>query len=218
MTSKFRHYHDYKLFCRLVKRETEEAQWPIGPRLYVSKMYNQLWNFHDRLVHGSLCIRNFACCNSRLSISPEYVPFTGVIGVGSPVWEWMGGRSPDSPRCCFPVDAGTPSIDRHSGRWHGRNIAKRPGKAAGGVRLGKCNALSAPGRRAGESPCPPSSHIGRHWTIGRRRGRMGTQNSTPVKMQTWGTTAQTSDAAVPYHLDTTLFFVSQRQYAGHGRS
>ena len=87
MTSKFRHYHYYKLFCRLVKRETEEVQWPIGPRLYVSKMYNQLWNFHDRLVHGSLCIRNFARCNSRLSISPEYVPFTGVIGVGSPVWE-----------------------------------------------------------------------------------------------------------------------------------
>ena len=129
-----------------------------------------------------------------------------------------GGRSPDSPRCCFPVDAGTPSIDRHSGRWHGRNIAKWPGKAAGGVRLGKCNALSAPGRRAGESPCPPSSHIGRHWTIGRRRGRMGAQNSTPVKMQTWGTTAQTSDVAVPYHLDTTLFFVSQRPYAGHGHS
>jgi len=91
MTSKFRHYHYYKLFCRLVKRETEEVQWPIGPRLYASKMYNQLWNFHDRLVHGSLCIRNFARCNSRLSISPEYVPFTGVIGVGSPVWEWMGG-------------------------------------------------------------------------------------------------------------------------------
>jgi len=52
------------------------------------------------------------------------------------------------------------SIDRHSGRWHARNVAKRPG-GTGGVRPGKRNGRSTPGRWAGESPCPPT--LLPHW-------------------------------------------------------
>jgi len=64
----------------------------------------------------------------------------------------IAGRSPTM----FLADAGTPSIHRHRGQWHARNIAKWPGEVAtGGARLDKCNGRSAPERWAGESPCPP---------------------------------------------------------------
>ena len=83
----------------------------------------------------------------------------------------MAGRPP----ILFPADAGTPSIDRHSGRWCAQNVAKWPREGAtGGARPGKHNGRSAPGRRAGKLPPAP---VKCRWTIGRRRGRMGTQNS-----------------------------------------
>ena len=102
----------------------------------------------------------------------------------------MAGRPP----ILFPADA--PSIDRHSGRWCAQNVAKRPREGAtGGARPGKHNGRSAPGRWAGKSPPAP---VRCHWTIGRRRGRMGTQNGgqwlglrhrgAPVETQTWSVT------------------------------
>ena len=98
----------------------------------------------------------------------------------------------------FPADAGTLSIDQHSRLWRTRNVAKRL-EATGGARPGTCNGRSARGRRAGESPCRPSSlPVGRRWTIGRRCRRMGKQDGgqrpdlrrsgAPVKKQTCSAT------------------------------
>jgi len=124
-----------------------------------------------------------------------------VIRVGSPVGGVkqggaIAGRSPKP----FPADAGTPSIDRHSGQWHARNAAKRPGEGLQGdwgAQPGKRNGRSAPGRQAGESPPTPRQMP---WTISRRQGRMGVQNGgqrpglwrrgTRVKMQTCSATGR----------------------------
>jgi len=106
----------------------------------------------------------------------------------------IAGRLPT----LFPAHARTPSIDRHSGQWRTQNVAKRPGEGpTEGAWPGMRNGRSAPGRRAGASPCP-LPHVGRLWTTSRRRGRTGTQNgvqqlglrrhSTPVKMQMWRAT------------------------------
>jgi len=75
---------------------------------------------------------------SRLSISPEDVPFTGVIGVGLPA----GARRGGDRWLVLDAVAGTPSPladDRHSGRWCTRNIAKRSGGGYGGARMRKSN-------------------------------------------------------------------------------
>ena len=137
----------------------------------------------------------------RLSILPEYnLPFTGVIGVGSPAGAWWGDRQtvPNavSGQCQDP-------IHRHSGWWHARNVA------TGGARPMKRNGRSARSRRDGKWPPLPPSPIGRRWTIGRRRGRMGAQNGgqrpglqrrgTPVKTQAWSATGGRVHWPAPRH-------------------
>jgi len=66
---------------RLVKWET--GNWfPTGNRFRKRITGYQIFISNLLTVHYA-CIRN---CDSRLSISPECVPFTGVTGVGLPVW------------------------------------------------------------------------------------------------------------------------------------
>jgi len=41
--------------------------------------------------------------------------------------ETVGGAITGGPLTLFPADAGTPYINRYSGQWRTRNVAKRPG-------------------------------------------------------------------------------------------
>jgi len=63
----------------------------------------------------------------RLSILPEYVPFAGVIGVGSLAGTAMRRGS----FTLFPAISRTPSINRHRGWWCARNVTKRPREGMG---------------------------------------------------------------------------------------
>ena len=93
------------------------------------------------------------------------VPYTSVIVVGLPAGVRGGGAIAGQSPTLFRADAGTPSIDRHSGQWRTQNVTKQPGEGAtGGARPGKRNGRSA--------------HVGRRWTIAisRTRGQMGAQN------------------------------------------
>ena len=81
---------------------------------------------------------------SRLLISPECVPFTGVTGVRSPAGVQRGeGRSPASPRHHSRPMPGPhrPADDWHSWQWRAKNVEKR---------LGEHN--PQPGKRNGHWP------------------------------------------------------------------
>jgi len=108
-------------------------------------------------------------CNFRVSIETRFRPSTYLLQARPELDRWWGPVP-----TLFPADAGTPSIDRHSGQWHAWNVTKWPGQeATGGARPGKRNGRSAPGQWAGESPPTP---IGHRWTNSWRRGQMGTWN------------------------------------------
>ena len=66
------------------------------------------------------------------------------------------------------------TIGRHREQWRAPNIrvVARGWQQRGGGRKAERDGRSAPGRRAGESPAL-SFPVGRRWTIGRRRRRMG---------------------------------------------
>jgi len=51
-----------------------------------------------------------------------------MIGVESPAGCEGGGAIASRWPTLFPADAGTPSIDRHSGQWRARNVAKQLGR------------------------------------------------------------------------------------------
>ena len=78
------------------------------------------------------------------------VPYTSVIVVGSLAGVRGGGAIAGQSPTLFRADAGTPSIDRHSGQWRTQNVTKQPGEGATeGARLGKRNGRSAHvGRRS----------------------------------------------------------------------
>ena len=147
-------------------------------------------------------------------ISPEYIPFNSVIWVGS--HKRGGGWSQAGPRQMFLADAGTPSIDRHSGRWHTWNVAKRQGDGAtGGSVTREAQWLIGPGQHAKESlnQPPPSDN----WSTSREDGRAKRravarspapwhtyQNAdverdgvtqSPTRCRVWETTGPPSDAA-----------------------
>ena len=100
--------------------------------------------------------------NFRVSMETRFRPSTYLLLAWSELDRRRGreGGIAGRPPTLFPADAGTPSIDRHSGWWRAINTAERPGKGATRwARQGKSKHRSAPGRRAGESP-PPSDSTG----------------------------------------------------------
>jgi len=115
----------------------------------------------------------------RLSTSPAYVPFTGVIGFGLLV----GARRGKDDR--WPAPDAVPERRRDPIATCGWSIdivavvrTKRC-KMVGGLRE-ECDRGSAMADRLLEdgpgNHRPPPPPIVRRWTIGRCRGRMGTQN------------------------------------------
>jgi len=82
----------------------------------------------------------------------------------------MKGGIASWPPMLFPADARTQLIDRRSGRWRARNVAKRPGEGVDD--------------RQGNHHPTPFSPVRCCWTVSRRRERMDAQNSA-VKIQTW---------------------------------
>ena len=72
-------------------------------------------------MHSQLCTLqfetlNFAWLRTFYRHDRSWITSVGVKG---------GDRRP--AREAVPAHTGTPSIDRHSGRWHTRNVAKQPG-------------------------------------------------------------------------------------------
>jgi len=85
------------------------------------------------------------------------------------VIEGRGNRRPDPAP--FPANDGTPSLpadDRHSGRWRDQNCR---GRVRGERDRGTVMAISP--RTTGRGITAPPSPLGCHWTIGRRRRRIG---------------------------------------------
>ena len=143
-------------------------------------MYNRLSNFHDQFVDDSLRICNFTRCDLRLDFARVHTFYRRDRSWNAGVGTKEGGDRRPVPdtvpgQCRDTIDPST---------W-------RPGEGASqGVRPGKCNGQSAPGRWAGKSPRPPSDAAGQTvdvtggW-VRKTAGSGRVCHGTPVKTQTW---------------------------------